>query len=236
MRNWLLFANVSCRDFGVYISGEGTFNAPERDYEVTSIPGKNGDLYFDNHRYKNVKLTYPAFIVRNFEASLSAFRSFLLSCSGYQRLEDTYHPDEYRMAVFTGTLEPSMEGRLRQGKFDLPFDCKPQRFLKDGEKRITLTSSGKIHNPTYFEAQPLIRVYGSGVLQVGDTAVTVKENTYPYIDIDTEVMNARYSAADCNGFIEIPTVDFPTLHTGDTGISLGSGITKVEVTPRWWRL
>lgn len=236
MRNWLLFAGVSCKDFGVYISGEGTFNSPERDYEVTSVPGKNGDVYFDNHRFKNVKLTYPAFITRNFEASVTAFRSFLLSCSGYQRLEDTYHPDEYRMAVFTGPLEPSMEGRLHQGKFDLTFDCKPQRFLRSGEEKTIFTKSGKIRNPTYFDSQPLIRVYGAGTVQVGDTAIIVKDHSYPYIDSDTEVMNARYVATDCNNLIEIPTVDFPVLKPGDNGIVLGQGITKVEITPRWWQL
>ena len=236
MRNWLVFAGKSCRDFGVYISGEGTFCAPERDYEVTSIPGKNGDLYFDNHRFKNVKVTYPSFIVKNVSASLSEFRSFLLSCCGYQRLEDTYHPDEFRMAVFTGPLEPTMEGKLRQGKFDLTFDCKPQRFLREGEKTITLTKSGKIRNPTCFTSQPLIRVYGSGTLQVGETAVTILEHTYPYLDIDTEGMDARYGATDGNALIEIPTVDFPVLNPGDNGISLGNGIEKVEITPRWWRL
>ena len=29
-------------------------------------------------------------------------------------------------------------------------------------------------------------------------------------------------------------IDFPRLAAGSTGISLGTGITKVEITPRWF--
>jgi phage-related protein len=44
MRNYFVFDYNDSRDFGVYISGQGTFNAPGREYENIAVPGRDGDL------------------------------------------------------------------------------------------------------------------------------------------------------------------------------------------------
>ena len=44
MRQWFTFNGKSSKDFGVYISGLNTFGAPERDVDIISISGRNGDL------------------------------------------------------------------------------------------------------------------------------------------------------------------------------------------------
>ena len=81
-----------CRDFGIYVSGENTFNGPERDYELVSIPGRSGDLIRDNKRYKNITVSYQAFIHRDFLRNTDAARAWLLgSPMQYQKLEDDYH-------------------------------------------------------------------------------------------------------------------------------------------------
>lgn len=141
MRNWFTYGGKSSKDFGVYISGSGTFNAPERDQSSVSVVGRNGDLTIDNGRYKNTVLTYPAFIYDNFDANVSAFRNFLLKATSYKRLEDTYHPEEYRLAKYSDGFEADVVATLRGGEFNLLFDCCPQRFLKDGEKTLTFLIS-----------------------------------------------------------------------------------------------
>lgn len=98
MIHYLTFAGKSSRDFGVFISGAKTFGSGTRDFEQISIPGRNGDLLFDNGRFKNVKVSYEAYIVRDFNTNYNAFNSWLMSQKGYARLEDTYQPDFYRLA------------------------------------------------------------------------------------------------------------------------------------------
>ncbi len=138
-RNNLIFGGVDTADYGVWITGEGTFAAPERDVEVVSVPGRNGDLIVDNGRWKNIKVTYPAFIPNAFDDLIGPFRSAICKKRGYQRLEDTYHPDEFRMAAFSSGLTPKISGSFnRTGDFDITFNCKPQRFLKSGEDPIQL--------------------------------------------------------------------------------------------------
>ena len=50
----------------------------------------------------------------------------------YQRLEDDYHPDEYRMAIFTGPLDFDTRFLNRSGETTLNFNCKPHRYIKAG--------------------------------------------------------------------------------------------------------
>lgn len=140
-RNYFQIAGHDSREFGVYISGAGTYNSPAKASEYISIPGRNGDLISGQDRFENVELTYHAFIYRDFDANLAALRAFLLSLDGYQRLEDSYHPDEFRMASYQGALTVTATPRNDAGEFDITFNCKPQRFLLSGENEVTVSAS-----------------------------------------------------------------------------------------------
>lgn len=231
--NFFVFDGKSSLDFGVRITGDGIYDSPKRDYEIQSVPGRSGDLVFDNHRFENVKLTYQAGIVKNFRDNVAVLRSFLLTRTGYKRLEDTYHPDEFRLAMFEGPLE--VEGiRDIAGKFNLEFNCKPQRFLKSGENTYAYTAGSSIKNNTLFPAKPMIRIFGNGTVSIGSKTIEVTDNSYPYLDVDCENMDAFYGQTNCNDKITLTSGDFPELFPGDNGITLGSGITRVELIPRWW--
>ena len=147
----LYFDGQSSGNYGVYISGEGTFNAPKRDVEMVSIPGRNGDLALDKGRFENIEGTYKAGLFgvdeADFAEAISDFRNFLCSRKGYVRLEDDYNPDEYRMAVYKSGLEVDAK-QLKAGEFDIVFDCKPQRWLKSGEEAVTIGEWGETETVT----------------------------------------------------------------------------------------
>ena len=159
--------------------------------------------------------------------------SFIKSSPGYHRLEDTYHPDEYRLAICTSSLDPEVIN-LVAGTFDLEFDCKPQRFLKSGEVQVTYTSNGQILNPTTISSKPLIRVYGYGTLGVGSETLTIASSSLQYIDIDCDLMNCYSGTTNCNKYVSMNSDEFPVLTPGNTGITLSGNISKVVITPRWW--
>ena len=142
----LTFDGQSSGDYGVYITGEAVYNAPARDVEMVTIPGRNGQLALDKGRFENIEVSYPAGIFADNEAdfaqAVSDFRNFLASRSGYCRLEDDYNPNEYRMAVYKSGLEVDPK-LLRAGEFDIVFNCKPQRWLKDGETAVTIGEWGE---------------------------------------------------------------------------------------------
>ena len=66
------FDGHCCEEFGIVCSGSSTFAAPERDVTVVDIPGRNGTLTIDNGRYKNITITYPAAVPREFSARAAA--------------------------------------------------------------------------------------------------------------------------------------------------------------------
>lgn len=207
----LKFDNVSSRTYGVYITGEAVYNAPERDVEMITIPGRSGSFALDNGRFENITVTYPAGIFAETEAdfrdAISEFRNFLCSRKGYVRLQDEYNPNEYRMAVYKSGLEvePAM---LKAGEFDITFDCKPQRWLTSGETAVTIANSGDtITNPTLFEASPLLEVEGYGTLNVNGTEIEIADELVGDVLIEGKTTSA----------IQWPT-NFPEVYisSGDT--------------------
>ena len=173
----LSFDGTSSRSFGVYITGEAVYNAPERDVEMITIPGRNGTFALDNGRFQNITVSYPAGIYADtedgFRQAVSNFRNFLCSKQGYCRLEDEYNPDEYRMAVYKSGLEvtPAMK---RSGEFTITFECKPQRWLTSGEQEIEVASGDTITNPTPFESGPLIKAWDYGTIGMGGHTIEIE--------------------------------------------------------------
>lgn len=230
---YFMFDGKSSRDFEVWISGDGTFKAPEKDVEIVSVPGRNGDLTIDHNRFFNIDITYPAFITKAFRQNFDAFKAYMLSKTGYKRLEDTYHPEYYRLAQVTKAIEPDMTALNRAGKFNITFNCDPRRFLKSGEKAITFESNGSLRNPTPFYARPLIRVYGTGYIRVGVGVIDILK-VDEYVDIDCENQDAYKGNVNCNNNIHLWS-EFPRLIDGENAIVF-EGPTKIEVTPRWWTI
>lgn len=56
--------------------------------------------------------------------------------TGYARLEDSYNLDFYRMGRLSGGISWDTYLLVKQGKASLTFDCKPQKFYKNGEFRL----------------------------------------------------------------------------------------------------
>ena len=178
---YFTFDGASSRDYDVYITGEGVFNAPERDVEMFTIPGRNGSYALDHGKFNNITVTYKAGLVdaseSNFADKMSAVRNWLCSKVGYKRLSDDYNPNEYRMAVFkSGVTVEHVD--LKTGEFDITFDCKPQRWLTAGETATAVANNGTLSNPTLFDSEPLLAVKGYG---------TIGFNGYE-IEINNEVM------------------------------------------------
>ena len=236
MRSFFTFGPIKSIDYGVWISGEGTFNRPKRAYTEKTIPGRNGTLLIDDGRFLNVDLVYPAFIADDMPGRIDAFLNDLASMTGYQRLEDTYHPYEFRMAQFTGEVKVQTEGYMnRHGGFNISFNTMRQRYLKSGEKAIAYTVDGTILNRTQMPSKPFLRVFGSaaGTVGIADQTITISAID-GYVDIDCEIMDAYKGTTNCNGNVSFTGPI--TIQAGVHGITMTGGITKVEISPRWYIL
>lgn len=230
VENSFNFNGISSADFNMLVSGYGTYDTPQRDITMLAVAGRSGDLTLDNGRYSNVDVTYKAIIYKGLNSNYKALNARLATQKGYKRLEDSFHPDEYRLGVFKGGLSPKLKG-YEAASLEFVFNCKPQRFLKAGEEIIAVSNSGIIENPTLFDAKPLIRAYGSGTLSInGNDLVITGIGTGEYIDIDSEIMNAYRDTTNLNSNI---SGDFPVLVAGENEITFDGDL---EIEPRWYIL
>ena len=237
MRSEISFAGVRSSDLRVWIERYPARILPEQAVTATQVPGRNGALLMLDGNYTNYEQEYEVFISAESSGLILAARDvaiWLESPKGYQRLEDSYEPDVYRLAYYAGGKD--IESILnRFGRATIAFNCKPQRFLKSGETPITLTASGTLTNGTKFDALPLIRVNGSGAgtVTVGDITVTISDID-GYVDIDCDLQDAYKGSANKNGTISL--TDFPKLAPGNSSVSFSGGVTSLVITPRWWTI
>ena len=151
-KKYFIFNGKKSSDFDVWASGLNIFHSPERRIERIQVPGRNGELLIEDGSFENTELLFKdCFIPRHFSENFTNLSNYLNRQKGYQRLELSWLPDEYRLAAFHGDIEASMKNWDGMGKFDLAVNCKPQRFLKSGEEPITVIPpiAGLPATPTY---------------------------------------------------------------------------------------
>ena len=130
----LTYNGISAASVGAFVSGKSSFGAAAPDYTSYQIPGRNGDLMISNNRYKNINVTYPAFIPADFEQRVQAIRNWMRSARSYARIEDNYDLLHFRLGMGKDVLEFEPAYANRGANAELVFDCKPQRFLYSGEE------------------------------------------------------------------------------------------------------
>lgn len=196
-KKYFIFNGKKSSDFDVWASGLNIFHSPERRIERIQVPGRNGELLIEDGSFENTELLFKdCFIPRHFSENFTNLSNYLNRQKGYQRLELSWLPDEYRLAAFHGDIEASMKNWDGMGKFDLSFNCKPQRFLKSGEEPITLLPmraeglttiySPKYIFPTWTEVVP-VDAYRIGITLLSDSNVSYKVRFY--MDGDPEYVD-----------------------------------------------
>lgn len=252
LNNSIIFGGIDSANYGIYVAGNAVFNSPERDVTMIDVPGRNGQLTLDNGRYMNIEVTYNAFVAgdnsNDIADNIRGYRNAIGSLIGYQRLEDTFHTDEYRQAIFRNGIEVEPTIYQTGGYFDITFDCKPQRWLTSGEMWVSVVLGPEtFNNPTLFASKPLIRVSSAdGNVVVGSETIAVAMNpgtiSGAQVNIDCELGDAWYvdiltgDIVSLNSYVTVSGDDFPSLSPGSSSVDFTGNITQVDVQPRWWRI
>lgn len=236
------FADVISTEYGVWISGTGTWDSPERDVEYITVPGRNGSLIVDNGRFQPVTITYPCFIAKGFEHRFDAFKAALLARPGFYKLKDTYHPDHYRTASFRGPITPATGIYNKSGSFDVSFYCQPELWLDSGDTPVLLGgygTSGFVLNPSLYQSKPMIIVkleeFGdTGTFTLGGQTVTITDSPSETIFIDCERQDAYFGSTNLNPYITLTTGAFPEIQPGESAWQITGDVESLTVFGRWW--
>ena len=237
--SYFYFAGQSCLDFGLHIEEHPHYTTAQRSVTTQQVPGRDGLLAFDTGAFGNVDLSYNVYVnatSRNTMAAGREISTWLQGNFGYQRLEDAYDTEVYRMATFTGPVDFSNFFQ-KYGKATLTFNCMPQRFFKSGESLLKLSNGVTLRN-YWMCAKPLIQVTGSGqgILYFNGYQVTISNIPSTGITLDCDTQDAYQGIENLNSLISVSNEGFPRLEHGDTQIRWSGGITGVSIYPRWWAL
>lgn len=246
----VIFGDVDLSDYNAFAIYCNIFDRPERDVEVVSVPGRNGDLIFDNGRYKNLDRVYTIQVtgVANAQNLITALSKTL----GYQELSDDYDTTVYYMA--------RIKSRPRIAQFvgnavllTVTFDRKPQRWLTSGKTtpitgtyigRLTDSSSGRegvmkltINNTTEETLLPKIYVPGDQVQQTWgfDLYQSNTDMSTPTVaDLGEKVYSVSKAmvGTDASGYVEIDSEERTTKHgTNATYPDISESIIRFPTIP-----
>lgn len=227
------FKEHSSLDFGLYIKEKGVYKGAQRDVTYTPVAGRDGDVITDNGRYKNAKIPYKLELLNDTQYSFAELahliRNWLLKDPGYFELWDTYDSEYFRLASYSE--DANIEQELRQyGRLDVNFNCKPHRYLLSGKEMISGTYNW-LYNPENCESKPYLKIYGSGTcyVHVNGTAFTIQDVNV-YVEVDSEIMNCYKGSTPLNNKM---TGDFPILLPGKNLVAAGTGVSSIDIIPRW---
>lgn len=241
----ITWGGVASSDYGIVVSEAPAFDKPKRKQTIFNIPGRNGSVLFQEDAFEDVTRSYNVWIAEaitedsggvisgDLPERIAAATAWLFSKTGYQKLEDNFEPNYYRLAYYSGGNNFTDE-LLQYGETTLTFTCRPERFLKSGETAVTVTNGSELDNPTLFSSKPLIYIEGSGSISVefGNGAITATVTDYIYIDC--ERLNAyRLPTENKNDQI---TGTFPNLIPGTNEITITGSATLVKITPNYYTI
>ena len=208
---------------------------PTRKMTVVQVAGTNREIVDMEDAWESYDQTYSFYVGDGTEDSIQEALddvARVLFKTGWQRLDDEYDPEHYRLAYYQGGFD-SDNRYTRLGKFDVVFRCRPERYLVDGNDPVSVANGGVITNPTAFRSKPLIHIEGSGNASLTIAGQTMEfTGIIDYLNIDCDTMDVnRLSSENRNSLMQ---GDFPVLFEGDNNVSYTSGITSVTITPRFW--
>lgn len=229
---------------------------PRRKIEVISIPGRSGDIILSQDAFSDYEQQYSVFVDSKKYGSLDtimpAITEWLLGNPGYQRLEDSFEPQFYRLAYVTGG-EDFINIFNEYGEGTLTLICDPRRFYKDGELPITLTVSGKtIYGPSIFKAKPLIKITLNNAVNSfsSNSSSYIKFNNNDFMqfksngskgqlaslvyDLDVERHTVYSNGVEINDYIDGRYEDL--LLEKETLVRFGSNVQSVKIIPKWFTI
>ncbi len=236
-RGLLVYGGEASADFGIVIGEAPAFERPTRKQKVYAVPGRNGSIVFQQEAWNDVTRAYKVWLTdtpdKDLVDNVNAFEAWLNSKTGYNRLEDSFEPDVYRLAYYSGG-DSVANSLMQYGEATIKFICRPERFYKDFENAITVANGSQLVNETRFNSKPFIYLEGSGAVSLSIEGVTITATLTDYINIDCETMNA-YREPSENKNSDIGGT-FPTIKPGINNIGITGTVTSATITPRYFTI
>lgn len=231
---------VSSLTVDTVIQDRPLIDAPQRKVETKSGYGTDGEIPFDEGSYDNTEMELLLLIDgTDMIESRQAFHHLIDTQGTYQNFTPYFDPDKIYRVMLTDTVQFENKhyfGQAQSAKVNLTV--KPYKYLHPDDNEIMNGKTIVVDNPTYYVAEPLIILTGSG-----DVTLSVNGDEFTIRDMPEKIhINSGIYSTYTVGSLDIPlksindkvvTREYPLLRPGKNTISATGAVTRIEVEPRW---
>lgn len=204
----------------------------ERDVESTDVPGRVHGSLTRKLGWKDavfpISLTF--YDLTNLQAKKRKLTSLVINST---KLAFSNDPQFYYL-IKNGSLgEVTVDDLDAVATVEMSATIDP--FQYQVTKSETHSATFDIVNPSSMESSPLITIHGKGHVELAINAVTFGINdVVDSVTIDSRLFTCYSSKTN---FDTKMTGAYPTLKSGNNTIQFGTGVTSVDIDPRWcWLL
>ncbi len=227
MQAWFKFNGIDSREMGVIVTAMPDTVRPEKRVSSITIPGRNGNLHFDEGVYESYLRTMECAIIKR--AKIDEIAAWLV---GSGNMIFSTEPDKVYKVFIANKIDITQMMRAFQ-KFLVTMDTQPFKYsVNNFGDNFAITTPTSIKNRGTVYSQPTITVYGTG-----DITLTINGTDYglsavdEHLAIDSEMMEVYRGTANANN--KFSAMDFPRFEAGVNEISWTGSVTKIEVEPKW---
>ena len=261
-RGSFVFNDFSSLGAGLRVGGVASYAASGREVQAYYVPGRIGAVYPapDFSQIPNEIREYTVGLYRRADPNeaitnvMALLRDAFLNVDGYAILTDSYEPQFYRRAFFTGDFVPTRKGAGQNFEIPLRFSCDPRRYIAGDYDFTIYGSSGTVTYDTpsqvgdfYIKdpSKPLIKVNTGGdaaTITFTDVATGIQigqlklagygEEAEFYFDAET--LLAWFEGGESANYLIEDVVGEIRLGPGSTRISFNDPLISLKFTPRWW--
>ena len=224
----LYFNNNSNLDMNLYITDYPTIELNNEVYEEQPIEGRNGSVYIDLDYYKDRTLEF-SFDLRctNITEKLYEVKEWLLNVNDNRLV---FNNDKCYM-VKKVLLNSFKQVNIHLAELEVSFIVEPFLYSLEETSYTFTTKNFSIYNNGTQEADTIIKIYGTGNIQISNNGETMQiDDVSDYVLLDSKCKECVSSTGKSKDWDTIG--NYIKLDVGNNTFELTGNITKVEITYR----
>jgi predicted phage tail component-like protein len=222
----LYFNSNRSLNLNLFLENYPSIPITNEEYEEIQVEGRSGNLIINKGTYPDKKIPFTFTILSpQIEIDFDKIYEWLTEIEDNRLI---FGREDRCYKVKKVNFKDIQKQFRTIGEFDVTFLCEP--FTQDLEKTVhEITSSGyKIYYNGNAPGDTLIKVYGTGNIQLTVNSETMQiNNVADYVEIDSDLLQVRNK--DKTSKDDDTSGDFILLEKGINAISYTGNVTKIIV-------
>ncbi|WP_297238122.1 hypothetical protein [uncultured Faecalicoccus sp.] len=230
-REDLFINDQSCINIGLYPAELPGISVPARQYNETTIPGRDGIFYEDLETFddinQSVKFNFRARKGQTVDTSFRQYRRFLRNAKTYAKQSD---PTVFYKIKKVTIGDLSRGTSFTIGTFDCEFVLAPYAYLQTGAVEYPIQ---KVVNNPFDVCHPIYILKGNGSCNLIINGKSMKCNVSGKLFIDTELRLAYRSNGEWVNSSVSGNYEDLYLQSGLNSIKVTNSSILLRVIPNW---